>query len=274
MIGESLLARYRAAGKYPRIIMLVLIAAAAGYGLFVRTPLVQIHEFNNRELGHGAKIVEDVVAGIVITAEKWGKEARAQLDNYDQLSEGLRKNKIIDVSGYMPIGSLGSGQGKMPSPPKYWPVRLTWARPDGSQFLKAETKLDLTPPTNIAGRPYFQGILSGERWSIDGSPGFIIHPGRSIVDGQFYSYLAMPSRIYSPPPGQCQPGCARGPAVALMNLNLRSVSSQPMPIRIWFCRGQPRRAYALPQRLPTRAPRGLRRGSGAALPVECGATRR
>jgi hypothetical protein len=32
MIGESLLARYRAAGKYPRIIMLVLIAVPLGTG--------------------------------------------------------------------------------------------------------------------------------------------------------------------------------------------------------------------------------------------------
>src|SRR6266702_8928527 len=71
MTGESLLARYRAVGKYPRIILLVLIAAAAGYGLFVQTHLQQIHEFNTRELGHGAKIVEDIVAGIVTAAEKW-----------------------------------------------------------------------------------------------------------------------------------------------------------------------------------------------------------
>src|SRR5260221_14635426 len=71
MTGESLLARYRAVGKYPRIILLVVIAAVAGYGLFVQTHLQQIHEFNTRELGHGTKIVEDIVAGIVSTAGKW-----------------------------------------------------------------------------------------------------------------------------------------------------------------------------------------------------------
>src|SRR5207249_4528694 len=103
------------------------------------------------------------------------KEARTELENYDQIAEKLKENREIDVSRHTRIGSLGSNRGKMPTPRKYWPVRLTWARSDGWQFLKAETKLDPTPATNIAARPYFQGILSGERWSIDGSPGFVIH---------------------------------------------------------------------------------------------------
>src|SRR5215467_1297615 len=84
MTGESLFARYRAVGKYPRIIMLVLLAAAAGYGLFVQTHLQQIHEFNTRELGHGAKIVEDIVAGIVTTAEKGDKAATLCRFSFDQ----------------------------------------------------------------------------------------------------------------------------------------------------------------------------------------------
>src|SRR6266705_2736798 len=73
MIGESLLARYRAAGQTPRVILLVLIVAAGAYGLYVQTHLQQIHEFNNRELGHGAKVVKEVVDGIVSTAENWKK---------------------------------------------------------------------------------------------------------------------------------------------------------------------------------------------------------
>jgi len=524
MLGESLLARYRAAGKYPRVILLVLIGAVAGYALFVQTHLQQIHEFNNRELGHGAKIVEDIVAGIVTTAEKWDKAkglcrfsldqpylthnenactekekewdgkvvksadletknrklqihfalgdtktgpgvaeaafdvdfaailkeldlpesfelyfiadskgrivhsgssnhlrplrdggwlnqhiagedaepgsarrignlanlteiasqkkpfeqfkagttqlridlagvsnylyvqpldlglpddensgsgewflggavsyddvlrrsfavdsyllfglvlivalgflgwpflkillidarerfrsadvyellfsavaltallmvlglswdaysrlkdkaddnmktlakdlatnlvseikvAREQLETYDKVAEGFK----IDVSHYtsIAIGSLRSSGG-MPEPPVYWPVRLTWAGSDGKQFLKAETKLDLTPPANVAARPYFQGIQSGETWSIDGSPGFLVHPGRSIVDGKFYSFLAMPSKIHSPPPEAVHAAGSEGPAVALMSLNLRSVAAQPMPIGYGF----------------------------------------
>src|SRR5712691_1444043 len=84
MTGESLLARYRAVGKYPRIILLVLIAAAAGYGLFVQTHLQQIHEFNTRELGHGAKIPEDIVAGIVTTAEKGDRPGTLGRSSLDQ----------------------------------------------------------------------------------------------------------------------------------------------------------------------------------------------
>jgi hypothetical protein len=159
------------------------------------------------------------------------KEARTELENYDQIAEKLQ----TDVSGYTPIRSLGSDKGEMPAPRKYWPVRLTWARSDGRQFLKAEeTHLELTPPTNIAARPYFRAIVSGERWSIDGSPGLIIHPGRSVVDGQFYSFLAMPSIIHPPAGRQSRPGGAKAPAVALMSLNLRSVASQPMPIGYSF----------------------------------------
>src|SRR5260221_9616550 len=113
-----------------------------------------------------------------------------------------------DVSSSTPIRSLGSDKGEMPLARKYWPVRLTWAGPDGEQFLMAEeTHLDSTPMTNIAARPYFRAIVSGEMWSIDGSPGFVIHPGRSFVCGQFYSFLAIPSIIHTPAGRPRKPRC-------------------------------------------------------------------
>src|SRR5262249_32951496 len=92
---------------------------------------------------------------------------------------------------------------------------------DGTQFFKAETKGTFTPKVSLVGRPYFEGVKAGEFWSIPGSGEFVVNPGRSIVDGKYYTFLAMRSAMREENSTQR--------AVALISLDLQSASSQPLP---------------------------------------------
>src|SRR5262249_31223110 len=100
------------------------------------------------------------------------------------------------------------------------------------------------PSVNLKQRPYFQGIQAGERWSIEGSDGFLVHPGRSIVDGQFRTFLAIPSRI--------KDVSGARPVTALMSLDLRSGDRQPIPAGYSFAVVN-REGHALYENDPRRA---------------------
>ncbi len=173
MTGESLLARYRAVGKYPRIILLVLIAAAAGYGLFVQTHLQQIHEFNTRELGHGAKIVEDIVAGIVTTAEKWDQADALCRFSSDQPYLIHNKDECKNWNGKVQSASLQAKNRKL---------QIEFALADA----KASPKSAHAPVDPPSLEVNFEAILkeldlpeSFELYFIADSKGRIVHCGSS-----------------------------------------------------------------------------------------------
>ena len=62
---------FRTLGKRTWVFILVIGGGAALYWLFVQTRLHQIHEFNNRELGHAAKLVMDAVGSVTDNANHW-----------------------------------------------------------------------------------------------------------------------------------------------------------------------------------------------------------
>jgi hypothetical protein len=105
---------------------------------------------------------------------------------------------------------------------------------DGWQTYKAVASGDAGSNVRVSMRPYFQAPRAGALWSIPSSAAsglvdtpFYLHPGRSITDGVFYSFLSIPLKL--DPEEQCNTVSHKPVTAAVMTLDLASLAQQPLP---------------------------------------------
>ena len=120
--------------------------------------------------------------------------------------------------------------------------QVSWVRPGGRQLWKS-TADKTGGKVMVGGRPYFRAVRDSNVYRIAGRPDapFFITSDRSITDGQFYTYLSMPSVIPNTfcsdwgqqdgEPLDAQEGTSYA---AVVTANLLSLDAPPLPAGYGF----------------------------------------
>jgi hypothetical protein len=120
--------------------------------------------------------------------------------------------------------------------------QVSWVRPGGRQLWKS-TADKTGGKVMVGGRPYFRAVRDTNVYRITGRPDapFFITSDRSITDGQFYTYLSMPSVIpntfcsdWGQQDGEPLDSQKGASYTAVVTANLLSLDTPPLPAGYGF----------------------------------------